>query len=229
MKSLRLLKSEYEKLTKEKPFVQLNQEHGKKIADAYENMKHEPNHPAVKASYDALINETKDQYKNLLNQGYKFTRITDPNFQPYKNSQEMHNDIEKNKHLYYFPTSMGFGSEDSHPKDHPLLAPTEFVSHDGEQMVANDLVRQVHDINGHYHGGKTSFGPKGEHQSYLHHKTMYSEAAQPALANELIMQNSWVNFGPHGEHNRKNPLQTIFAPQKAGLVPDWVWKGSWHQ
>lgn len=229
MKSLRLLKSEYEKLSKEKPFVQLNPEHGKKIADAYENMKHDPNHPAVKASYDALINETKEQYKNLLNQGYKFTRITDPNFQPYKNSQEMHNDIEKNKHLYYFPTSMGFGSEDSHPKDHPLLAPTEFVSHDGEQMVANDVLRQVHDINGHYHGGKASFGPKGEHQSYLHHKTMYSEAAQPALANELTMQNSWVNFGPHGEHNRKNPLQTIFAPQKAGLVPDWVWKGNWHQ
>lgn len=98
VKSLRLLKSEYEKLSKEKPFVQLNQEHGKKIADAYENMKHEPNHPEVKASYDALINETKDQYKNLLNQGYKFTRITDPNFQPYKNSQEMHNILFSGQH-----------------------------------------------------------------------------------------------------------------------------------
>ena len=228
-KSLKALTAEYERLTKaDAPVVKLNPEHGRMIADAYHNMKHDPSHPEVKASYDALINETKQQYKDLLQQGYKFTRITDPDFRPYKNSKEMHADIENNKHLYYYPTSMGFGSEDSIPHDHPMLAPTEFTSHDGEQMVANDILRQVHDIHGHYHGGKTSFGPVGEHQSYLHHKKMYSTMAQPALANELTMQNSWVNFGPHGEHNRKNPLQTIFAPQKAGLVPEWVWKGKWH-
>lgn len=219
---------EYEGLAKNLYPVKLNPEHGKKIAEAYHNMKHDPSHPAVKASYDALINETKKQYQDLLNQGFKFTKVTDSSKYPYKNSKDMHYDIENNKHLYYFPTESGFGSENDTPKDHPLLASTEFKSHDNKPMAANDLLRQVHDINGHFHAGKTSFGPIGEQQSYLHHKKMYSEAAQPALANELIMQNSWVNFGPHGEHNRANPKETIFAPQKTGLVPDWVWKGSWH-
>lgn len=209
--------------------VKVNPEHGRIIADAYHNMKHEPNHPDVKASYETLINETKKQYKDLLNQGFKFTKVTDPSQYPYKNSKEMHNDIENNKHLYYLPTEAGFGSESSMTKDHPLLATTEFKSQDGKPMLANCLLRQVHDINGHFHGGKSGFGPAGEHQAYLNHKKMYSKKAQPALANELIMQNSYVNFGPHGEHNRKNPSQTIYAPQKVGLVPDWVWKGKWHE
>lgn len=218
------------KLSKQTPKVNLNPEHGRKIADAYHNMKHDPNNPEVKAAYGALIDETKQQYQDLLNQGFKFTKVTDPKKYPYKNSKEMHQDIEQNKHLYYLPTEDGsFGPETSAPKDHPLLAPTQFQSHDGKPMLANCLLRQVHDVNGHFYGGKTTFGPAGEHQAYLHHKKMYSEKAQPALANELIMQNSYVNFGPHGEHNRKNPANTIYAPQKVGLVPEWVWKGKWHE
>jgi hypothetical protein len=229
-KSLKALTAEYERLTKaDAPVVKLNPEHGRMIADAYHNMKHDPSHPEVKASYDALINETKQQYKDLLQQGYKFTRITDPDFRPYKNSKEMHADIENNKHLYYYPTSMGFGSEDSIPHDHPMLAPTEFTSHDGEQMVANDVFRQVHDINGHFLGGKTTFSPTGEHQSYLQHKKMYSNLAGKALATETMGQNSWVWAGPHGEHNRKNPANTIYAPQRAGLLPDKIINGKWHQ
>ena len=229
-KSLKALTAEYERLVKaDIPAVKLNPEHGRTIADAYHDMKHDPNHPEVKASYDALINETKQQYKDLLKQGYKFTRITDPDFRPYKNSKEMHADIENNKHLYYYPTSMGFGSEDSIPHDHPMLAPTEFTSHDGEQMVANDVLRQVHDINGHYHGGKTSFGPKGEQQSYLHHKKMYSNLAGKALATELMGQNNYVNFSSQiGHLNREKP-GSAYAPQKAGLMADEIINKDWHQ
>lgn len=208
------------------PKVKLNPEHGKMIADAYHNMKHDPNHPEVKASYNALIEETKKQYQNLLDQGYKFTKISDLSKFPYKSSKEMHRDIQNNKHLYYWATDT---SDPLMPKDHPLLAPTDFKSEDGKPMLANCLLRQVHDINGHFHGGKTTFGPVGEHKAYLNHKKMYSEKAQPALATELIMQNSHINFGPHGEHNIKNPYKAIFSPQKTGLVPDWVWKKEWHQ
>lgn len=214
----------------QKPKVNLNPEHGKIIASAYDQMKHDPNHPDVKAAYGALVNETKQQYQGLLKQGFKFTKVLNPSQYPYKNSKDMHHDIEHNKHLYYLPTEGdSFGPTGGAPKDHPLLAPTEFKSHDGKAMLANCLLRQVHDVNGHFYGGKTTFSPKGEHEAYLHHKKMYSEQAQPALANELIMQNSYVNFGPNGEHNRKNPSDTIYAPQKVGLVPDWVWKGKWHE
>jgi hypothetical protein len=31
-----------------------------------------------------------------------------------------------------------------------------------------------------------------------------------------------VNFGPHATHNRSNPDRTVFAEQKAGLLPEWA-------
>jgi hypothetical protein len=58
------------------PQVKINPEHGKVIADAYHNMKHDPNHPDVKAAYGALINETKQQFQNMLNQGLKISKRT---------------------------------------------------------------------------------------------------------------------------------------------------------
>lgn len=210
------------------PEVSINPEHGARIAHAYETMKHEPNHPEVRKSYNALIKETKKQYKDLLDKGYKFSKINEGADNPYPNSKSMHEDIAKNKHLYYFPTSSGFGSEDSIPKDHPMLQPTEFKDAEGNPMLANDIFRQVHDINGHHMGGESGFGPKGEHQAYLTHKKYYSPTAHKALATETLMQNQHVNFGPHAEHNRKNPKNTIFAPQKAGLVPDWIVQEKWH-
>jgi hypothetical protein len=36
-------------------------------------------------------------------------------------------------------------------------------------------------------------------------------------------QNSWVNYGPHGENNRKaSAADTTYAPQKIGLMPEWT-------
>lgn len=218
-----------EELNKVDSPVKINPEHGKIIADAYENMPHNPEHPQVKAAYNALINETKQQYKDLLDNGFKFTKVTDPSQYPYKNSKDMHQDIEHNKHLYYLPTEHGFGNEGDMLENHPLLAPTEFKSQDNQPMTANCLFRQVHDINGHHLANKSGFGPKGEHEAYLEHKKSYSPLAQKALASETLGQNSTVNFGKHSEHNRKNPLQTIFADQKAGLLPEHIINGEWHK
>jgi hypothetical protein len=40
-------------------------------------------------------------------------------------------------------------------------------------------------------------------------------------------QNSWVNFGPHGEANQiANQAETIYADQKAGILPEWVHQDS---
>lgn len=210
------------------PQVKLNPEHGKTIANAYEQMKHDPQHPQVKSAYNSLINETKQQYQKLLDQGYKFSKINPGQANPYTNSDVMHQDIGNNKHLHYFPTDSGFGSTDETHKDHPMLQPTEFKDPEGKPMLANDVFRQVHDINGHHMGGKTKFGPTGEHQAYLNHKKMYSPEAQKALATETMGQNSWVTAGPHAEHNKKNPGQTVFAEQKAGLMPEHIVNGDWH-
>jgi hypothetical protein len=49
---------------------------------------------------------------------------------------------------------------------------------------------------------------------------MYSDEARPAMTTETRGQNSWVNFGPHGEANRKaSAADTIYADQKVGLLP----------
>lgn len=211
---------------KQAPKVSLNSEPGTHIAQAYNSMKHDPKNPAVKEAYGALINETGKQFQDILNSGIKISKIKPGQENPYKTSKDLHSDLERNKHLWFFPTDQGFGPNES-GRDHPMLTPTKF-KHEGKPLLANDVFRIVHDINGHHIGGKTGFGPKGEHQAYLTHKTMYTPKAQKALATETLMQNSWVNFGPNAEHNRANPHKTIYAEQKAGLAPDSIVHGNWH-
>jgi hypothetical protein len=211
------------------PKVNLNSEHGKIVADAYENMKHDPNHPHVKAAYDALINETKQQFKDMINNGFKVSALKPNQENPYPTSKHLHADIKQNKHMWFFPTEQGYGEANEAPKDHPLLQPTEFHL-DGKPLLANDLFRIVHDYRGHHLGGESTFGPRGEHQAYLTHKKDYSPLAQKALASETLGQNSWVNYSDKvGAHNRANPKNTIFAEQKAGLLPDNIINGRWHE
>ena len=43
------------------------------------------------------------------------------------------------------------------------------------------------------------------------------------MTTETRGQNSWLNYGPHGEANRTaSSAETIFAPQKVGLMPEWA-------
>lgn len=194
--------------------------HATKIAQAYEAMPHTPNDPATKQAYDALIGETADQYRHLKASGMKFSKITPGQANPYANgSKDVFKDVHENNHLWYYPTEQGFGSGDEH-SDHPLL---QHVDLGGETLPANDLFRMVHDVFGHAKEGH-SFSARGEESAWRDHSQMFSPLAQKALTSETRGQNSWVNFGPHGEHNRANPAQTKYAEQKAGLLPDWAHK-----
>lgn len=207
-------------------FVDVDEERAQKIADAYENMKNEPDSPEVKKSYDALKKETKSQYEFLVNKGVKFEPYTGKG-EPYKNSGEMREDVEKNNHLWFFTTEKGFGEgEDS--SNHPLLEDAG-VDIGGTKLVYNDLFRAVHDYFGHAKEGY-QFGAKGEENAWKEHSRMYSDEALPALTSETRGQNSWVNFGPHlrtsegkipkkGEEGFIPPQNRPFAPQKAGLLP----------
>ena len=207
--------------------IKINPEHGKKIANEYEKMKHDPSHPDVKKAYGALIDETKTQFNDIMKGGMKISKIKPGMENPYKNSKELHADIKANNHMWYYPTNQGFGSGDKAPSDHPMLQGSG-IKHGDSELLANDLFRIVHDINGHHLSGESGFGAKGEHKAYNAHKKMYSPLAAKALATETLGQNSWVNFGPHGEHNRANPAQTKYADQKAGLLPDHIINGNWH-
>jgi hypothetical protein len=42
------------------------------------------------------------------------------------------------------------------------------------------------------------------------------------MTTETRGQNSWVNFGPHGEANRSNQKATVYAEQKATLLPEEI-------
>lgn len=201
-------------------YVNINPENSSRIAQAFEAMEHNPADPRVKASYDALIKETLDQYQTIKKSGLKIDAIEAGQSNPYPNgSKDFLKDIRDNNHLWFFPTEQGFGSSAEY-LDHPMLSPTSEVIGD-RPLLANDVFRIVHDIFGHAKEG-VGIGPAGEENAWLSHSGMYSDLAKKALTTETRGQNSWVNFGPHGEANRLNPLSTIYADQKAGLLPDWI-------
>jgi len=208
------------KINHNTPSAKVDPEFSKKIAQAYEDMPDSPNHPAVKRAYNALISETKDQLDHLESNGFKFSKIAPDQKNPYPSSKELFKDINENGHSWYYPTTSGFGHEPAGTGgDNPLLQNIKTKS--GKVMQANDAFRIVHDVFGHGKEGN-SFGPNGEENAWMHHMQMYSPEAQKALTSETRGQNSWVNFGPHAEHNKKDPANTIFAKQKTGILPDWA-------
>ena len=196
----------------------------KDIAKMFDEMVHNPNDPEVKAAYDALNKEIVEQYDKFIKAGFTPSKIVGEN--PYKTSKDLFADIEKKK-LQYFPTNEGFGSSTNGLTDNPMLKGSgRFI--DGEELLNNDVFRIVHDLVGHG-ANRNSFGALGEEIGYQAHKQSLSPLAQKALTTETRGQNSWVNYGPHGETNRANPANTIYADQKIGLLPEEAMQGGTHE
>ena len=198
-----------------------NPERATLIAEEFERMKHDPSNPEVAAAYDAMINETNDQFKYILETGLKveFIRGTDP----YVNGpSDVIADVTENNHIWVYSTRDGFGSNDKFdPTDNPLLRETEFEI-DGVKLLANDVFRIVHDYFGHIKTG-TTFRATGEENAWQSHASMYTPVARRAMTTETRGQNSWVNYGPDGTINRTATTgDTTFADQKIGLLPRWV-------
>jgi hypothetical protein len=189
-----------------------------KIAADYDKMPHNPNDPAVKASYDALTKETLAQWQAIKKSGLKVDFIKPGQPDPYAASPRLAiEDAQKNNHMWVYPTESGFGTESAAAKDHPLLKDSgEKIN--GQPATVNDIFRIVHDYFGHAAEGN-GFRADGEFNAWRLHNAMYSPAARPALASETLGQNAWVNYGPHGEANRTaSSANTKFADQKAGLM-----------
>jgi hypothetical protein len=200
-------------------FVKADPERGTRIAQAYEEMPHAPNDPAVKASYDALIKETLEQFQDVKQMGIEIEMIQPGMANPYPEGHRQMIEDVRNGHLWFFPTEQGFGTEVK-ITDHPLLVKTGETMGD-YTLLANDVFRIVHDVFGHAKEG-VSFGKHGEENAWQTHARMYSDLAVKAMTTETRGQNSWVNFGPKGKENQANPGMTSYADQKAGLLPDWV-------
>jgi hypothetical protein len=202
-------------------YYPIDPEHSKAIAQAYEEMKHTPNDPATKASYDALIDETAKQYQAIKKTGLKIEPIPAGAPDPYAaNPRLAAIDVAENNHLWFFPTEGGFGTVNK-ITDNPMLRKTGEKIGDHE-LLANDMFRVVHDYFGHLKEGH-GFRAAGEDNAWRTHAQMYSDLARPAMTTETRGQNSWVNYGPHGEKNRTAAgADTTYADQKVGLMPEWT-------
>jgi hypothetical protein len=206
-------------------FPEIDKERAARIATAYDEMLHNPGDPAVRRSYEALIDETIAQYNALKDLDLDI-RFNKPGFDPYKKSPSMgYADLAENRRLHVFPTEQGFGSDvNFDPDNNPLLKRVGPVG-DLPDATANDLFRVVHDVYGHFGPGNPFFRAPGEEAAWLQHSRMYSPEALPAMSSETRGQNSWVNFGPYAKHNATaSGADTIYADQKTGLLPSWAYE-----
>ena len=214
------------------PITKVDENKSKSIADAYDAMENNPNDPEVKASYEAMAKETKEQYDAITKSGVKF-EIFEGEGEPYKNSEEMIKDVRDNKHLFVLSTDKDFGQNpitDQQRNDNPLLRDSGAKDINGKPLLMNDVFRGVHDFFGHTERGN-SFGAVGEENAWDVHARMFTPLARRAMTTETRGQNSWVNFGkqmrnPDGSIKKKgdegfmSATERPFAEQKIGLLPE---------
>ena len=202
-------------------YAEIDPDRAKRLADAYDKMENNPSNKAVKKSYDAMIEETLEQYETLRKKGYTFSFMPESG-DIYGNPRNAIIDIVQNQRLFVFPTEQGCGTLSEASQANPLLMRIG-EKWDGKEVTANDVFRAVHDVFGHGKHG-VGFRAGGEENAFQAHARMYSPEALPAVTSETRGQNSWVNYGPFGEFNRKaSPLETIYADQKTGIMPNWTY------
>jgi len=151
----------------------------KKISDAYDALPvDDSKNPEVIAAYNKAIEEIDKQFQFVTKDlGIKVEFIKDD---PYKNSDEMFEDIIKNKRIKVYQ-----GGE-----PHPFMGES---SKDASGFTATEKFRAVHDIIAHFIG-RNQFGKVGEEAAWVEHSKTFSPLAQRAISTETRGQNAWVNF-----------------------------------
>jgi hypothetical protein len=136
------------------------------ISDAYDALPNKD--PKSAAAFKAMASEVHDQFEHLTKDlGVKVDFV---NRDPYKNVQELTDDLSDNHHIAVLRTA-STGA-------HPIFTNQE-----------NDEFRAVHDAFGHAATGR-GFDRHGEEAAYQAHKLMFSPLATMALATETRGQNA---------------------------------------
>ena len=162
--------------------VTADRDRAARIADAYDKLSTDD--PKAHKAYDRLVVEINEQFAYLTEElGVKIEFV---DYDPYKNSQEMMDDVENNNRLRVLSTSA--------TGPHPYLT--------NEQ---NDRFRAVHDYFGHAATGR-GFAQDGEEAAWISHSLMFGADAQSALTTETRGQNSWYNTRKNGYAKQKVAL-----------------------
>jgi len=191
----------------------IDQSEARRVADAYHNLQHNPDHPAVKKSYDAFKQETMAQFQALQDSGWKFElEGLEQVAERYPTAEKMIAEVNETRTLY---TADDPGDM---PSDHPLMEDAPGMP----GWTYNQVFRAVHDIMGHVRAG-VGFDILGEENAWRSHAQMYTPLAKGALATETRGQSNWVGYGPEGPGNQQaiadNDIGRVkFPPQKAGLM-----------
>ena len=215
-------------------YAELDPQRAKSFADEFGLMESEGKSKEAQQAYAALAREISSQYENLLRAGYTHDyyprNASGELIDPYENPRWAVDDINQNRRLMTFPTYSGYGSGEQELWT-PLLEPSAFKTASGQPMTVNDEFRFAHDLLGHTAPG-VGFRAAGEENAFLWHAPTLSPQARRAVTAELRGQNSYLNFGPYGEHNRTanaipydeatNPQGTRYADQKYGVMPRWA-------
>lgn len=197
------------------------------VADAYDKMPNTPNDPETLDSYHAMADESAAQYHAMAKTGMKVEAVAPGQPDPYKNADDMIKDAVENNHMWYYPTTSGFGPEGATVDQRlPMLQDSGIRDSNGRPMLKNDVFRVVHDYFGHVKDNN-SFRPEGEEAAWRSHSGMFSPKARRVMTTETRGQTNWVYWGPYGEQNRnaKDSSGVHFADQKIGLLPEeYVYK-----
>lgn len=181
----------------ETPQVEWDPERCRAIAHEFESLDFRDDSEIVREAYRALADEISAQF-DLLSRYYAIDFYGEGDPVPYRDSQEMMDDVLKNHHLAVFTGG----------SDHAFLSPDE-----------NVMFRAVHDLFGHAAHGN-GFGPSGEENAWVQHSKAFTPLARAALTTETRGQNSWVNCGPHADLPAP---ERPYAEQKAALLPEDRW------
>lgn len=185
------------------PVTKLYDEVSKEISDVYDKTPNKPKDKKVEAAYDALVEETVSQYNYIVGKGLKVIKHVGTG-EPYVNSKQMLEDIEKNNTLKFLPNEVAFGQDPKKVIDNIGLRKSGITLEDGYEMTNSEVFRVVHDYFGHGILGN-EFGAIGEENATLQHLDLYSTDAAPAVVFQTRGQNSWVNFS--GVNEEANALR----------------------
>lgn len=202
------IKDNYKKsrgLTNEPVYIKVDQDFFKELSDYHRDAVDDRSNREMKASYRAFLDETKSQYKALVDAGYTIEPWMGEG-EPYGvDSNAVREDVINNKHLYYLrsKSATGDGNENESAESY-LPFEDSGITINGDQVLMNDLFRAVHDIMGHVMA-HNSFSTQGEYDAYHTHAPMYSEKAQKALFLETVVYNAWYsenkNYAPRKIYN----------------------------